>query len=104
MVIQADGKIVIAGNFNTFNNSPVGYMARLLPDGSLDNSFVGSADDRVFNFGAVNGGAPNWWPSALFAIATAVPAPSGYLDSNGNLLISIPAGAARCMVAPLFMG
>ncbi|TDW46096.1 putative delta-60 repeat protein [Flavobacterium sp. 270] len=37
--MQADGKIIIVGSFTKFNNVTVNRIARLLPDGSLDNSF-----------------------------------------------------------------
>jgi|GEM_PF-3997555 len=37
--VQADGKILIGGRFNHINNNYVNNLARLNPDGSLDNSF-----------------------------------------------------------------
>ncbi|GCC50324.1 hypothetical protein SanaruYs_05390 [Chryseotalea sanaruensis] len=37
--IQADGKILICGNFTSYNGLPVKYLARLNADGSLDNTF-----------------------------------------------------------------
>lgn len=37
---QADGKILICGNFTTFNGQPKAYMARLNNDGSVDTSFT----------------------------------------------------------------
>ena len=37
--IQPDGKIIIGGLFNNVNGTPIGYIARLNSDGSLDNSF-----------------------------------------------------------------
>jgi uncharacterized delta-60 repeat protein len=36
---QADGKIIIGGNFTQFNGSPVGGIARLKTDGTLDTTF-----------------------------------------------------------------
>jgi uncharacterized delta-60 repeat protein len=36
---QADGKILICGNFTTFNGQAKAYMARLNNDGSIDTSF-----------------------------------------------------------------
>ncbi len=35
-----DGKALIGGSFTTYDGIPVGRIARLLPDGSLDNSFM----------------------------------------------------------------
>lgn len=37
--IQADGKIVIIGEFSSFDNNHRSYIARLKSDGSLDNGF-----------------------------------------------------------------
>ncbi|WP_417939119.1 calcium-binding protein [Flavobacterium sp. RS13.1] len=35
-----DGKIIIAGSFTSYNNTVCNRIARILPDGSLDNSFA----------------------------------------------------------------
>ena len=41
--IQSDGKIVIGGQFNWYNNISMNHLARLNSDGSLDNTFnIGS--------------------------------------------------------------
>jgi uncharacterized delta-60 repeat protein len=40
MALQPDGKIIIAGHFNIFNNSSASHLLRLMPDGSKDNSFL----------------------------------------------------------------
>jgi uncharacterized delta-60 repeat protein len=48
--LQADGKIIIGGGFNTFDGVPRKGLARLNADGSLDTSFdvgVGIDMDRV---------------------------------------------------------
>jgi len=47
---QADGKIIIAGDFTVYNGVGVNYLARLNPDGSLDSTFdTGSGpDDSVW--------------------------------------------------------
>ena len=39
MVMQPDGKIVVVGNFDAFNNTITHGIARLNPDGTLDTSF-----------------------------------------------------------------
>ncbi|MBK8947587.1 MAG: delta-60 repeat domain-containing protein [Flavobacteriales bacterium] len=38
-LIQPDGKVIIAGDFTSFNGVARNYIARLHPDGSLDTSF-----------------------------------------------------------------
>jgi uncharacterized delta-60 repeat protein len=38
--IQTDGKIIIAGNFNTYNGTSVGRIIRLNSDGSIDTGFT----------------------------------------------------------------
>lgn len=37
--VQSDGKIIVGGNFTTYNNQEVRHIARLLNDGSLDATF-----------------------------------------------------------------
>jgi len=39
IALQPGGKIIIAGNFTSFNETPVNYIARLSSDGSLDATF-----------------------------------------------------------------
>ena len=39
VAIQSDGKIVIGGNFTSFNGTTVNHIARLNSDGSLDTAF-----------------------------------------------------------------
>ncbi len=40
IAVQGDGKIIIAGDFETFNEVPVKYLVRLNADGSLDETFT----------------------------------------------------------------
>jgi uncharacterized delta-60 repeat protein len=40
ILVQPDGAILIAGRINRVNDSVRPYLARLLPDGSVDDSFV----------------------------------------------------------------
>jgi uncharacterized delta-60 repeat protein len=39
IAVQSDGKILIGGNFTTFNGTPNAYLLRLNTDGSIDSSF-----------------------------------------------------------------
>jgi uncharacterized delta-60 repeat protein len=46
--LQPDGKIIVGGNFNTYNNQPRYKLARLNYDGSLDDAFEQTGfDDAV---------------------------------------------------------
>ena len=58
LAIQPNGKILIGGWFNSFNGFATGRIARLNPNGSLDNTFqVGSgANAGVFSMGIQNNG------------------------------------------------
>lgn len=38
--VQPDGKIVLGGTFTMFNNTPAGNIVRLLPNGTVDNTFL----------------------------------------------------------------
>lgn len=45
--VQADGKIVVGGEFNTFNGQAKQFLVRLNTDGSLDNTFnIGTGPNR----------------------------------------------------------
>jgi uncharacterized delta-60 repeat protein len=48
--IQADGKLIIGGDFTSVNGTPFNYLARLNTDGSVDMSFnIGTgANNKVF--------------------------------------------------------
>ena len=43
IAVRADGKIIIGGEFSTFNGTAMQRIARLNADGSLDNTFTNSA-------------------------------------------------------------
>lgn len=45
IVQQPDGKLLIGGEFETFNGNPTYYIARLNLDGTEDNSFTSPFDD-----------------------------------------------------------
>ncbi|RYZ32320.1 MAG: hypothetical protein EOP49_37705, partial [Sphingobacteriales bacterium] len=47
LAVQQDGKILIGGHFNTFNNVESNYIARLNRDGSLDPTFISHPDFAV---------------------------------------------------------
>ena len=46
IAVQSDGRIVIGGDFGNYNGAYRGNIARLKPDGSLDETFIN------FNSGA----------------------------------------------------
>lgn len=50
MTQQADGRIILSGDFATFNGAPRSRIARLNSDGSLDNTFqIGTGLDGIAN-------------------------------------------------------
>ena len=40
IALQSDGKILVGGNFGTYDGTPSNYIIRLNPDGSIDDTFV----------------------------------------------------------------
>lgn len=48
LAIQSDGKILVGGNFTTYNNITANRIVRLNSDGSIDNNFItsGTGFDR----------------------------------------------------------
>lgn len=51
LLIQPDGRIVLAGAFTTFNGQPRSCLARLLSDGSLDPDFSAAAGTDQYIYG-----------------------------------------------------
>lgn len=50
ITLQTDGKLLVGGFFTALNNRPVRNLIRLLPDGTLDNSFnIGTGVDGTNN-------------------------------------------------------
>ncbi|CAM3875723.1 T9SS type A sorting domain-containing protein [Flavobacterium cucumis] len=92
LAIQSDGKIIVAGGFTSFNNTPVNRIVRLNTDGTIDSSFnIGSgvnnpihtvsiqADDKIIlggDFTNFNGTLVN----RLVRLNT-----DGTLDSSFNI-------------------
>ena len=60
LAIQNDGKIIIGGDFVTYNGTPRNNIARLNADGSLDTSF---------NPGSGAGPAPGVWRGLVYSVA-----------------------------------
>src|SRR5262249_21827109 len=59
MALQPDGRIVIVGLFNQYNDVDRSGIARLNPDGSLDNTFdAGAGADGVLSAVALLGSGP----------------------------------------------
>ena len=57
--LQSDGKVIIAGDFTTYNGINRGYIARLNSDGTLDTSFLNTgagANDLTFSTGIQSDG------------------------------------------------
>jgi len=50
-ILQPDGKIIVVGNFTTYNQTNVGKIVRLNSDGSLDKSFIVSTQVAVNGYG-----------------------------------------------------
>jgi uncharacterized delta-60 repeat protein len=55
ILVQADGKILIAGDFTVVNASPRGHLARLNSDGTLDTGFIDPAFDGIVRSIALDG-------------------------------------------------
>ena len=49
LVVQPDGKILVGGDFATFNQTGQGKITRLNADGSLDTTFNPNADGTVYS-------------------------------------------------------
>jgi len=54
--VQRDGRIIVAGNFNKVNGITRNNIARLHPDGSVDESFSGDVTGTVQSISLLEGG------------------------------------------------
>lgn len=93
MAIQSDGKVIVAGNFTTYNGSTgVGRIIRLLSDGSRDNSFnTGLGADAIIEAILIQpdgkilaGGRFNSFKGKSFARLVRLN-PDGSIDSGFNI-------------------
>src|SRR5262249_59371666 len=48
LALQPDGKILLGGSFSQINGQPLGGIARLNPDGTLDPDFYASVDSYPY--------------------------------------------------------
>ena len=54
IAIQSDGKILVGGDFSTYNGTNSNYIVRLNSDGSIDNTFsIGTGFDSIVNYIAI---------------------------------------------------
>ena len=90
MALQRDGKIIIVGYFSEVNGVQIPYLARLNPDGSLDESFsrhFTTHDNlRTWRRVPVQKLTP---PSALPTVATVGHAPASAVESQSVIITSI---------------
>lgn len=97
IAVQTDGRIIIGGDFQSFNGVSRNFFARLLTDGTLDTTFnagpgangsveavVLQADGRVIIGGAFStvGGAAHRGVARLNASGTVDPSFNAALDAN----------------------
>ena len=96
LAIQADGKILIVGNFTTVNGTNRGHVARLNSDGTLDTTFgdgLAGADLNVLCLGLAADGKiyiGGWFTS--FNGVTMTPLGFARLNSDGTLDPTFPSG------------
>jgi len=71
VLVQSDGRIIIGGEFTSYNSQPANYVARLNNDGSLDTTFntsnlitgpvysMAMPPQSLLNFNHASSGGPN---------------------------------------------
>lgn len=107
MVAQPDGKILLTGFFSAINGQPVGNLARLNQDGSLDNTFqAAGALNGVGQFLVlqpdgkllVTGGFTTVHGQAQARLARLLP--NGTLDTSFAPVVPAAVGISRMAVQP----
>jgi len=114
---HTDDKVLIAGEFITYNDTPAVRIARLLPSGALDTTFqVGSGPDRpveglavlgdgrIFIHGTFNtyNGTPRTKLARLLADGTLDPTFNAGTGPNGVIASIVPLADGGCIVVGLF--
>lgn len=85
--VQPDGRIVIAGHFESVDEVPIKSLARLLPDGSLDETFAPSPNHVVWALaqqpdGKLVFGGNFWLVDGVARLNLARVYPCGALDAT----------------------
>ena len=93
VAIQQDGRILISGEFATFNGVPRMHIARLNPDGSLDASFdPGIGPDDVINAMALQADGRIIIGGAFMNVDNTARAHVARLNADGSLDTSFNPG------------
>lgn len=86
LLLQSDGKVILAGFFTKFNGEPRNHLVRLMPDGSIDPNFnsSGGPNDPVLALCQTADG--HIWIGGSFTKVSGVDSPRlAALDPNGKL-------------------
>jgi uncharacterized delta-60 repeat protein len=126
IVVQPDGRILVGGNFNKIGGGGTGttarfHLARLMPDGSVDESFNPGADWNVKAFGVqadgkvvvaggftkMGGGGSGDTARSHLARLMFASAPSGYTTNSVStgatqpVSVQTPAGGVDFTLSPV---
>jgi len=83
LALQADGAIIVGGDFTMLGGQPRSHIGRLLPDGSLDTTFNPGADGSVMSL-AVQPDGKIVVGGAFQTLAAQPRAALGRLNANGS--------------------
>ena len=103
LALQADGKIVVGGNFATLGNSPCCGIARLNPDGALDTAFAPGMDWPVSGLRWLvdAGGITNFAPGMNGPVRTLAIQADGKIVVGGDFTGFAEGGAWRYPITRL---
>ena len=96
-IVQPDGKIIIAGYFTEVNGVSKNKIARINPNGTIDNSFnIGTgANDKIFDIELQSNGKVLVGAGYYTNIFNGTPIPKLFrLNSNGSIDITFNPGTA----------
>lgn len=102
LLVQPDGRIVIAGAFATFNDQPRNCLARLLSDGSLDPDFSATAGTDQYIYALALQTDGKIFLGGYFATFDGQPSPNlARLNSDGTLdtTFQVAAGPSNGIVS-----
>lgn len=92
LALQADGKILVAGFFNTYDATPRSNLARINTDGSLDSGFSANTNSTVYAVVPLSSG--QILIGGLFTSVNSVSRSRfARLDSSGSVDVSVTTSA-----------
>jgi uncharacterized delta-60 repeat protein len=100
--VQADGKILVAGDFTSYRGAPASFLVRLNPSGTLDTTFTTSLENSVYSIVPLANGKA--LIGGIFSSFNGVSRPGlARLNSDGSLDSAFNASISNASIQTVFL-